>query len=1058
MNHMKTPKDTALAFCQAWFEKCDLQATVVFLHDHINFVGTGEGESARGKAEMTEYISKDISELAQPFICSLQDLNEQKVTEQVCNLSMNMTLKNEQYLWRLRAFFSLLQDGSGTWKICGLHFAEPSAHQRGSEHYPQTLVIENIARRRQELLDESVPGGMMGCYIAQGLPLYFVNRQMLNTLGYDSEQEFISDVGGMLTNCIHPRDRKLIRDTNELLEKLETYAVEYRLKKKDGTYLWFHGAGRKVIAEDGRPAVLSVCIDITEQKKLRNELLHLYNNIPGAVFRCRFDPDFSVIDANDGLFDFLGYTREEFAALGNKMSAVIYPDDLAVMSDKIKRQLINGNTIHNENRLVCKDGTIKWISIKAQLFQESENAQFFCVFVDITEEKLMQARNQELYKQELTNFARLSSKEGSIQGTINVTQNRVEKYLSTTKAALAHVGDTYDQIILNLADSAVDPAAGEEIFRTMAREKVLADYAAGKTDYEFVFLRKSMMESFFWSSTKFRSCLNPENGDVIIFLYTTDVTEQKLQEILLQKIARLDYELLTDVNIYEDSYRVLSFKEEAVTKIAPRGEFQKEVRAISESFADQVTRQEYIRKLDYDYMTAQLERAPSYTFILEERTGQERSRLRRHEIFYIEKELGRVCIARSDVTEVVQRERQQKMELSAALSAAKKANAAKSEFLSRMSHEIRTPMNAIIGMSGIAAQCIGNDEQVAECISRIKVSSQFMLALINDILDMSRIENGKLILKKETISAKEFLQEFNDLCCSQADAAGVDFECTVDGSLSDYYIGDAMKLKQVLLNIVNNAIKFTGRGGRVLLRVKEDKRTDTGVTLRFVVADTGVGMSESFIPRIFEPFSQESTGTTAMYGGTGLGLAISKSIIDMMDGDISVRSEKGRGSEFTVTVPMDIADEPVPRIRAQDDSVCDDFTGLRILLAEDNAINTEVAVAILENRGFTVDTAENGLCALETFGRSPDGYYSAILMDIMMPVMDGLTAARRIRRLGRSDASKVPIIAMTANAFDSDRKKSRAAGMNGHISKPVDVGRLFEVLAGLLPGGDEYET
>ena len=158
------------------------------------------------------------------------------------------------------------------------------------------------------------------------------------------------------------------------------------------------------------------------------------------MFRCRFDPDFSVIDANDGLFDFLGYTREEFAALGNKMSAVIYPDDLAVMSDKIKRQLRNGNTIHNENRLVCKDGTIKWISIKAQLFQESENAQFFCVFVDITEEKLMQARNQELYKQELTNFARLSSKEGSIQGTINVTQNRVEKYLSTTKAALAHWG------------------------------------------------------------------------------------------------------------------------------------------------------------------------------------------------------------------------------------------------------------------------------------------------------------------------------------------------------------------------------------------------------------------------------------------------------------------------------------------------------------------------------------------------------------------------------------------------------------------------------------------
>lgn len=254
---------------------------------------------------------------------------------------------------------------------------------------------------------------------------------------------------------------------------------------------------------------------------------------------------------------------------------------------------------------------------------------------------------------------------------------------------------------------------------------------------------------------------------------------------------------------------------------------------------------------------------------------------------------------------------------------------------------------------------------------------------------------------------------------------------------------------------MNNAIKFTDKGGTVRLRVEEPEKTVAGATLRFVVADTGVGMSESFVPRVFEPFSQESTGTTARYGGAGLGLAISKNIIDMMGGDIAVRSEKGKGTEFTIEVPMEIAAEPALQATQTVSVDSCDCTGRRILLVEDNAINTEVAMMLLESRGFVVDTAENGIQALETFGRSPAGYYAAVLMDIMMPLMDGLTAASNIRRLDRPDAAHVPIIAMTANAFDSDRRKSKAAGMNEHLSKPIDVDHLFEVLARLLSDSGE---
>lgn len=1181
-----TAIETATAFCRAWFEQRDPAKAMAFVSDNVDFAGTMKNECAHSAAELGAYIRGDIAEITEPFTCSLNAVREQTAAGLVSNLAFEMNLRNSRYIWRLLAFFTLLLE-EGQWKIFSFHFAEPSSSQRGNEHYPQTLAMETIARQRQELLDDSVPGGMMGGYIAEGFPFYFINRQMLRHLGYRDEAEFVADVDGMISNCMHPDDRAMVDEAvARQLERGEEYVVEYRMRKRDGSYLWVHDVGRRIIAEDGRPAILSVCIDITEQKKLGEELLHLYNNIPGAVFRCRFDREFSVISANDGLFEFLGYTREEFAAMGNKMSAVLHPEEFAVLAENLRAQLRYGNTIHNENRIICKGGAVKWISIKAQLFRNDKEEQFFCVFLDITEEKRLRDRNRELYEQELNYFAELSSEKGSIQGAFNVTQNRLESYLSISDVAVANVGDTYDQTVQKLADSALDPATGEELRASLGREKVLADYAAGKTDFHFAFLRRRNGGGYFWGSTKLRSYLNPETGDVIMFFYTTDITEQKLREQLLHQVARLDYEMLTEIDMGRDVYRVLSFDGPGVNPFSAEGSFQEEARRIAENSMNEESRREYLSKLDYTYMKKTLAREPVYTFAVETRDGQGQNRVKRFQVFYVEKHLGRVCVARSDVTDVVLKEQKQKEELAAALVAAEQANVAKSDFLSRMSHEIRTPMNAIIGMSTIAAQSIGDDEQVADCIAKIGISSRFLLSLINDILDMSRIESGKMLLKNEKIPIEEFLYGLNSICYTQAESKGIDYECIVDPVLDDYYIGDAMKLQQVLLNIISNAIKFTAEGGKVTFSVEQRKRAKNDAVLRFVINDTGVGMSEEFLPHIFEPFSQESTGTTALYGGTGLGLAISKNIVDLMDGKISVRSIKGIGTEFTVDVKLGLTEdellhhrqkkqynfshmktvdddvavcesavvtlhemgisaewvdsgrkaiervqgllddgryfdmilidwkmpemdgiETARRIRAmvgpevtiiimtaydwasieheaklagvnllmskpmfksslvsafsrvlgekdeqvQQPVVADyDFTGRRVLLAEDNALNTEVAVMLLKNRGFAVESAENGLRALEMFSKSPKGYYDGILMDIRMPLMDGLTAASSIRHLSNEDASTIPIIAMTANAFDNDIEKSKAAGMNAHLAKPIDPERLYQTLYDLI--------
>ena len=1012
MKRQMTPGETLREFCRTWFVKRDAEGTLAFLTEDVGFVGTGADEMASGRQQMAGYLAQDIREIPEPFECDLSPIYEQPVSDGIYNMSADLTLKNSKYTWYLRAFFTLVLSG-GEWLVKSFHVAEPASSQKDAEHYPGTLVMEHTSRLRQELLNDSLPGGMMGGYIEDGFPFYFINRRMLEYLGYENETEFVSDIGGMITNCMHPDDRNRVDQLVACqLERSEEYVVEYRMRKKDGSYIWVHDLGRKVMSEDNRPAIMSVCMDITEEKQMR---------------------------------------------------------------DRIK----------------------------------------------------------EMYEEELSYFAELSSADGSIQGSLNITTGRLESYLSTADTSIAKVGDTYEDTIENLAASAVDPVYGDGIRHCLNRERVLSDYAVGKVDYRFEFLRRNNSGIIFWESTIMHSCQNPENGHIILFFYTQDVTEKKMQEQLLKRIA----------------------------------------------------------ELDYDYMKSQLARNDAYTFIVEMRDITGATRVKRFRVFYISRELERVCVARTDVTDVVLKEQRQKEELAAALVAAEQANAAKSDFLSRMSHEIRTPMNAIIGMSTIAAQSIGDDEQVEDCISKIGISSRFLLSLINDILDMSRIESGKMLLKSEKIPTEEFINGINSICYSQADVKGVEYECIVDPVLDDYYIGDAMKLQQVLINILSNAIKFTQEGGKVTFSASQRRKTKNDASLRFIVNDTGVGMNEEFLPHLFEPFSQESTGTTSLYGGTGLGLAISKNIVDMMDGKITVRSIKGIGTEFTVDVKLGITEEEKLRhnqkkqdynfshlktlVVDDDVAVCEsavvtlremgikaewvdsgrkavdrvkklwdegryfdmilidwkmpgmdgietarrirgivgaevtiiimtaydwisieheaklagvnllmskpmfksslvsafsralgekeqqaqqpeendyDFTGKHVLLVEDNQINTEVAMMLLESKGFKVDTAENGLRALELFSKSDKGYYDAILMDIRMPLMDGLTAATNIRHLSNADSGTIPIIAMTANAFDDDIEKSKAAGMNAHLAKPIEPERMYQTLYDFIYG------
>ena len=432
---------------------------------------------------------------------------------------------------------------------------------------------------------------------------------------------------------------------------------------------------------------------------------------------------------------------------------------------------------------------------------------------------------------------------------------------------------------------------------------------------------------------------------------------------------------------------------------------------------------------------------------------------------------------RRGLEEAIVREQIQSKELSEsrealknALAAAENANKAKTAFLSNMSHEIRTPMNAIIGLNNIALNDDSASDKVKDYLGKIKNSAQHLLGIINDILDMSRIESGHMTVNNDEFSLIENLDQVNTMIREQCRDKDINYEYKIKGHIDDFYVGDGMKIKQVLINILGNAVKFTPKDGKISFIIEEGTKFENKASLKFIISDTGIGMSKDFLPHIFDAFSQEDTSSTSKYGSTGLGMPITKSIVELMNGNIEVTSEKGKGTTFTVTITLGISDRKADEnnLKEQnsnkttiseqqtsnqinkDSNSKADLKGCRVLLAEDMPVNSEIMKMVLAMKEIEVELAENGKIAVEMFANHEAGYYNAILMDMRMPEMDGLEATKVIRALEREDAKKIPIIALTANAFEEDVQKSLQAGLNAHLSKPVEPEALYETLEKLI--------
>lgn len=399
-----------------------------------------------------------------------------------------------------------------------------------------------------------------------------------------------------------------------------------------------------------------------------------------------------------------------------------------------------------------------------------------------------------------------------------------------------------------------------------------------------------------------------------------------------------------------------------------------------------------------------------------------------------------------DITETMMTRKKQEHAIMELLEKVRRANSAKSEFLSHMSHDLRTPINGIMGMLTIMENSLDDPEKQKECREKIRISTQHLLSLVNDVLQVSKLESGSPAAVEESFDLHDILETCVSVLFSQAEEAGVRLALEDVSLRHSRLIGNPLHLKQILTNIIENAIQYNRQGGSVFIRVKETACKGNTAEYQFVVEDTGIGMGDDFKQHIFEPFAQEDRGARTHYSGVGLGMSIAKKLVDQMEGAIEIDSRLGRGSVFRVTLPIRINQNQDPLPMDDEKNVGAGIAGMRVLLVEDNEINCEILEFMLEQAEATVVIAQNGKIAVDIFAASDAGSFDCVLMDLMMPVMSGFEAARVIRKMDRPDAGTVPIIAISANAFEEDIALAKDAGMNAHLAKPVDIHELFKVM------------
>ncbi|MBC8530317.1 PAS domain-containing hybrid sensor histidine kinase/response regulator [Gehongia tenuis] len=917
----------------------------------------------------------------------------------------------------------------------------------------QSLLLET---QRYETLVNSIPGGV-GLYRLDEkfTPTYF-NDRVCELCGM-TRTEYKAAIQKSAISVFHPDDiTGMIEEANAAFAQKRKVDYTYRLLQKQGGYKWTHISGEWLAEQGDCPVLCAVFTDINDQIIAQQALKESELRYKAAVRSSGINIwEYDVESDTVTVFSNSSRMKKGCHVVPNYIQSTIdhgyihessIPDYLEVFQ-KLKQGEPEVTAdlwykTNNELGFWCER-----VTYTAICNAHGKVLKYFGVGRDVTKEKNAQKRYQDelAYRMAIQHTTMVSVLLNLSQNTIidgKSKYDEITQKMQQSKTAQAYMETIFTELITE--------QAVQECAAAFNRDALIKAFAQNQTVVTMD-LPRAIEGKYYWTTLTAHMMKKPDDNDVVAFLYSQDITNEKMMKSIMDAIVKSDYDYLVVADGLRDSAMRYSENQLGINYMHYSDHFESD----THRYITQTVCKEDVPRVLHDFtlenIIRQLDDNGSYSIfysVEDKATGEIRNKQLR--FTYIHPEYKVFLMTRTDITQALEEQERKNKELSEALAFAERANMAKSEFMSRMSHEIRTPMNAIIGMAEIASQQLDEPEFVKECIEKSKYASKYLLSLINDILDMSKIESGNIVLNQEIIDFYTLVRSVDTIIRMQAEAAGVHFETAGLEKCGKHYLGDAVRLQQILINLLSNAIKFTKSGGKVTLSLECTYEAADQCVLRFIVQDTGIGISPEFIPNLFEPFSQEHTSSTSSYGGTGLGLAISKNLAVLMGGDIAVESTLGTGTTFSVEICLTPAEEPLIDAAKQEE-ICEpgsgmDFIGKRILLVEDHELNIMVATRLLESKKAMVDVAVNGKLGLEKFSSSPAGYYDAILMDIRMPVMDGLTAAAAIRQLHRKDAQCIPIIAMTANAFDEDVKKSLAAGMVAHLAKPIDPPLLYRTL------------
>ena len=1066
MNESKSVLLLLEDFLKAYLVERDAERSLSFLSRDISWYGTGENEDVQGLEQARQFFENELKVTPEAFQMKLVHRLDQSLPDGtgIAHVKCQITGGVIRAMCRCSA---AVKFEDGVRKIYSLHMSVPDAAQQEGEFFPFSLTEQYEKELHDEFLNELVDGGVLGRYCEPSTEIFVVNRQLLDFLGYPSEEVFRRELNNSADNTIYPDDRKAGQEA--IFEQLKTanrYRIEYRMLRRDGTSVWVESHGKMVDTKSGRKALVGIINDISAQKeaelKLRESEQRYRFALDGAgVNIWEYDipnrrvilPQGSpmaqnssgVIDAfPDSMYEKLGIGAEQFSA----------------MKELFRRMEQGESKVSGDFWVNSPKTHTRWcerVSYSVVTDDRGRPVKAYGASFDVTESKLAEKRYQE-------ELAYRDSVEESIIASccVNLSAHIVESMRANGEPVPAqqcrNLIDCRRRSLLFLYDSSM---TDEQNLR-LSPEALIQSYNDGETVVSEEFLARLSEGHYVWMRTDVNLIKHPETDDVLAFFYHHDLTDSLIRQHVTETVLSQYYIEVGIVDFRSGLYR-MSAGGGSVLAAGDECNYAESVDRFCDHRVADIDRERIRKQLRLDSLKSRIKEQGIFElqFLGIATDGAKRYYQMRFQ--NLDGNTDVMLITRQDIDELVKKEQAKQAQLEQAVNYANNANRVKSEFLSRMSHEIRTPLNAIIGLAELGRVNLTRDQpsrtEGMDYVLKTLDSSHYLLSLINDILDMSKIEGGEISLVREPMDCLHILDSVRTIIGTQAAAKGVRFDIEQNGNCPQRVMGDSTRVEQVLINLLGNAVKFTPHGGEVRLTI--DKLADDGsaVTMRFTVADTGVGISPEFLPRIFEPFAQEYAGITSSYGGSGLGLPIARQLTRMMGGDLSATSVKGEGSVFTAIMRFETPDEAefgeLPKEKQSSGGAC--LCGARILVCEDHPLNVMVVKRLLEQQGCEVHTAENGRLGVQAFADSEPGYYDAVLMDIRMPEMDGLEAARRLRTLERPDAAEVPIIAMTANAYDEDVRLSKEAGMNAHLAKPIEPSLLFDTLASILRRNEANE-